>query len=91
MAIASLVFGILALTGTCIGLIPIISVINYCVNLPLSVLGTLLGIAHLLRFHEAPEDRLKGVAIAGLVLSSLALILALTRTILSLLFGWGVF
>jgi len=91
MAIASLIFGILSFLGTCVALLPIITILNYCFNLPLSVLGTLLGIAHLVRAREMPVDKLKGVAITGLVLNGLALLIALARIILSLSFGLGIF
>ena len=91
MAIASLVFGILSLVGTCVALVPVISVLNYCLNLPMAVLGTVFGIAHLIRAREMTEDRQKGLAITGLVLSVLALLIAIVRIILSLVFGLGIF
>jgi len=91
MAIASLIFGILSVMGACVAMIPIITVINYCINLPLALLGTLLGISHLVRFREIPNDKLKGVAIAGLVLNILALVMALGRLIFSLVIsGYGI-
>ena len=90
MAIASLVIGILSLLGTCLALLPVVQVLNYCVNLPLSMLGVILASAHLIRMRTASEDPARGVAIAGLVLNLLALVVVVVRILISLIFGAGI-
>jgi hypothetical protein len=91
MAIASLIFGIISLMGTCLALLPLVQILNYCINLPLAVFGALLGTGHLVRNRGNRDDSHRGVAIAGLVLNVIALVLAVARIVLSVVFGFGVF
>lgn len=90
MAIASLIIGILALLGTCVSLLPVVQVFNYCINLPLALLGLALASAHFIRHREPPADPQRGLAVTGLALNLLALVLALGRVLISLVFGAGI-
>lgn len=90
MAIASLIFGIISLMGTCLALLPVVQLFNYCINLPAALFGLLLAIGHLVRNQGNPDDRMKGVAIAGLAMNLIALLVAGGRIVLSLVFGGGI-
>jgi len=84
MGITSLVIGILSILGVCISLIPFLNVLN-CVGLPLGLLGAILGIAALISKRGS-----KGVAIAGITLSSLAILVGAIRFVISLLTTGGI-
>ncbi|MFH2039162.1 MAG: hypothetical protein ABIJ65_06975 [Chloroflexota bacterium] len=84
MGITSLVIGILSILGVCISLIPFLNVLN-CVGLPLGLLGAILGIAALISKRGS-----KGMAIAGITLSSLAILVGAIRFVISLLTTGGI-
>jgi len=84
MGIASLILGILSLTGVCISLVPLLNILN-CFTLPVALIGAILGLADLLR-----EGKSKGAAITGLVLCGLALLIGGVRAIISLLTTGGI-
>ncbi len=84
MGIASLVIGILSILGVCISLIPFLNVLN-CVGLPLGLLGAILGIAALISRRGS-----KGLAIAGITLSSLAILVGVIRFVISLITTGGI-
>lgn len=67
MAVAGLVFGILSLVGAIFSWIPILSYFA----LPLSIVGVVLSA---IAMKKQPEK--KGMAIAGLVMSIIALVLS---------------
>ena len=81
MSTFSLVWGILALTGMLIGLIPCLGALNW-LNIPFSGIGLIVSAVAL--SQEPPHRR--GGAVGGTVLCSLGLVLGLIR----LLFGGGV-
>ncbi|GAB4404241.1 MAG: hypothetical protein OHK0052_26840 [Anaerolineales bacterium] len=87
MGIVSLVFGILTFLGVCLSLIPFLNILN-CFTLPVALIGLLLGIADLLANKE--KEGSKGVAIAGVVLCSIALLLGGGRALLSLVTTGGI-
>ena len=74
MSTFSLVWGILALIGTLIGLIPCLGSLNW-LNIPFSGVGLIVSAIALSR--EPPHRR--GGAVGGTLLCSLALVLGLIR------------
>lgn len=76
MSIASLVFGILAVIGMLVGLVPCLGSLNW-LNIPFSFIGLIIGIVAL---SNAPPDK-KGAAIAGVILCAIALLLGTMRLI----------
>jgi len=84
MGIASLVIGILSLTGVCVSLIPLLNVLN-CIGVPVGLLGAILGVAAL--FSEREN---KWVAVAGLIFNGLALIIGVVRFLISLFTTGGI-
>ena len=87
MDIASLVFGVLATTGVCVSLVPLLNVAN-CVSLPAALFGLIFGLGGVLR--QAQPERGKRLAVAGLVLSGLALLVGGARFVISLLTTGGI-
>ena len=87
MGIASLVLGIIATTGVCISFIPLLNLLN-CVTLPLALFGAIFGLVDLLREKEPGQNR--NLAVAGLVLSVLALIVGGVRVVISLVTTGGI-
>lgn len=84
MGITSLILGILSLTGVCISLIPLLNILN-CITLPMALIGTILGLADLLK-----KGNRKGAAVTGLILCGLALLIGGARAIISLLTTGGI-
>ena len=84
MGIASLILGILSLTGVCVSLIPLLNIIN-CITLPVALIGAILGLADLFN-----KDERKGAAIGGMILCILALLVGGTRVIISLITTGGI-
>ena len=82
MSTVSLVWGVLALTGMLIGLIPCLGALNW-LNIPFSGVGLIVSAVALSK--ESPHNR--GGAVGGTVLCSIGLVLGLIR----LLAGGGVF
>lgn len=78
MSMLALVWGILAATGTFVALVPCLGWLNW-VAIPFSFLGVILGVAALVT--AKPQDG-KGAAIAGVVLSAVALVVGGIRLIL---------
>lgn len=76
MSIASLVFGILAIIGMLVGLVPCLGSLNW-LNIPFSFIGLIISIVAL---SNAPPDK-KGAAIAGTILCAIALLLGTMRLI----------
>lgn len=76
----SLVWGILAILGMVVGLIPCLGSINY-LNIPFSVFGLLFSVLALLLSSN------KEYAIAGCVLCAVAIFLGAIRLVL----GFGIF
>jgi hypothetical protein len=81
MSTVSLVWGILALIGTLIGLIPCFGALNW-LNIPFSAVGLIVSAIALSK--EPPYNR--GGAIGGTVLCSLALVLSVFRLVI----GFGI-
>jgi len=87
VAIASFALGLLALSGTCVALVPLLNVVN-CFALPAALFGVILGVADLMRTQEG-EDR-DGLAVAGVVLGGLVLLVGGTRMLISLMTTGGI-
>ena len=85
MSIASLILGILSLTGVCVSLIPLLNILN-CITLPLALIGIILGIADLIKQDDGPNK----LAIGGVILCGLALLVGGVRVIISLLTTGGI-
>ncbi len=84
MGIASLILGILTLSGVCVSLVPLLNILN-CITLPVALIGAILGLADLLN-----KDERKGAAIAGLILCCLALLIGGVRAVISLMTTGGI-
>lgn len=87
MAIASLVLGLLSMTGVCVGFIPFLNILNL-ISLPMALFGAIFGLTSILRAR--PQGGANGLAIAGLSISGLALLVGGTRFVISLLTTGGV-
>ena len=81
MGIASFVLGILSILGACVDFIPGMAWAN-CFLIPIALLGVVFG---LIAIFPRQENKVFGGI--GLALSSLALVIALVRTLLSFLAG----
>jgi len=77
MTVLSLVWGILALCGLFVGLIPCLGSLNW-LNVPFSVLGLIVGIIAL---SKAPSDQ-KGGPVAGTIMCTIAALMGLLRLIM---------
>jgi len=86
VAVLSFLLGVLALVGTCVALIPLVNLLN-CVALPTALFGLLFGVASLMRTPEGESHN--KLAVAGVVLSSLALLVGGVRMLISLLSTGG--
>jgi hypothetical protein len=86
MGIASLVIGIVSISGVCVSLVPLLNVAN-CFSLPLALLGLIFGLIDVLRDKPAGES--KTAAIIGLVLNGLALLVGGVRVTISILTTGG--
>jgi hypothetical protein len=87
MGCASLVLGILSLSGVLISLIPLLNVLN-CVTLPMALTGAILGLVDLTRVRMPDEGR--GAAVFGLILNGLALMIGMTRFLISIFTTGGI-
>ena len=87
MGIASLVIGILAAIGACVGLIPFLNLLN-CLTVPLAALGGLFGLIDVVSFKYPGQSRAAGII--GLLLCILAFLTALVRFLIGLFFGGGI-
>ena len=76
MSTLSMVWGILALTGMLIGMLPCLGALNW-LNIPFSGIGLIVSLIALSR--EPPYRR--GGAVGGIVLCSLSLVLGLIRVL----------
>ena len=81
MQIAALIFGILAVTGMFFGFIPFLGWMNWGV-IPVAIVGFILSIIAM-----ATSKKDKGMAIAGLVMCSIAIVVGAFR----LFIGGGIF
>lgn len=81
MRTASLVLGILALIGMCVGFLPCFGALNW-INIPFAVIGLIISIVALKRMPEVPESGPKNYAIAGTVMCSIAVVFGLLRLVL---------
>ena len=84
MGIASLVIGIVALSGVCLSLVPLLNVLN-CFILPFAIVGALLGLLDVLK-----PGREHGFAVAGLVINLVALMVGGSRFLISLFTTGGI-
>ncbi len=76
MTVLSLVWGILALLGLFVGLVPCLGSLHW-LNIPFSVVGLIVGIVAMSR---APADRKSG-AIGGTVMCAIAVFVGVVRLI----------
>lgn len=84
MSTIGLIWGIFSFTGFCVALIPCLGWLNW-INIPFSIGGVVINIVAMAR--ASTNHRPPGPAIAGLVLSAVAVGIGLIR----LLLGGGVF
>jgi hypothetical protein len=84
MQTTCLIFGILAIVGMIIGLIPCLATINW-LNIPFATIGLIIGIISLV--NNDSQNKTSGIT--GIVLCSIAVIFGLIRLIISLVFGGG--
>lgn len=84
MQTVALIWGIVVFVWFCVALIPCLGWLNW-VTIPFGTIGAVLGIVAMTRANA--ERRPAGPALAGLVLSAVALSLGMVR----LLLGGGVF
>ena len=78
MQTLSLVFGILAILGLLIGVVPCLGSLNW-LNIPFAIVGAVLG---LLAYNSAGPTQPRGTAKTAVVLCALAAGLGLLRLIL---------
>ncbi len=78
MKTASLIIGIIAISGMFIAFIPCLGALNW-LNIPLSIFGLLLGI---IAMAQSKDNEPKGSAIAGIILCAVSMIFGLLRLIL---------
>lgn len=81
MQLAALIFGILAVTGMFFGFIPFLGWMNWGV-IPVAIVGFILSIIAI-----ATSKKEKGMAIAGLIMCSIAIAVGSFR----LFIGGGIF
>ncbi len=86
MSPAATLLGFFALLSACVAFFPLLNALNYCLTLPLGILGLVLSLTTLAR----PRDG-GFLAMTGLFLSLTALFIAGIRIVLSFLFGGGLF
>ena len=79
MLTVALIWGIVAFAGFCVGLIPCLGWLNW-INIPFGIGGVAVGILAMVRANA--DRQAPGPAIAGLVLSSIAVGLGLVRLLL---------
>ena len=77
MGLLSLVWGILAIVGLGIGLIPCLGAFNW-LNIPFAMVGLVISI---IAAGKAPRGQ-NGAAIAGIVLNSLSILIGGVRLML---------
>lgn len=77
MQVLSLIWGILAILGMFVGLIPCIGALNW-LNIPFAIAGLIVSIiAH--TSHPGPN---RGSSLAGIILCALAIVIGAKRLIL---------
>ena len=79
MSVLALVWGILAFIGFCFGFLPCLGAWNW-VNIPFAVIGVVISIVAMSKASQSGEP--KNQAIAGLILSLIAVIVGLGRLIM---------
>lgn len=79
MSVLALVWGILAFVGFCVGLLPCVGALNW-INIPFAVIGVVISIVGMSKASQSGEP--KGQAIAGLILSLIAVVVGLGRLIM---------
>ena len=77
MQIASLVVGVIAFVGMFLFTLPCLGAFNW-LNVPLAFIGLILGIVAVVQKKEGSN----GAAIAGLVLSAIAILWGVTRLVM---------
>ena len=77
MQLLALVWGILALIGMTVGIIPCLGALNW-INIPFAALGVVMGFIALQR----PPLEQKKMAITGIILSAIAAIVGMYRLML---------
>jgi hypothetical protein len=82
VTVVALLWGILALIGLFIGLVPCLGSLNW-LNIPFSLAGLLVS---MLAVSQAPIDRKSG-AIAGIVMCAIAALVGVVRLVM----GGGIF
>jgi hypothetical protein len=82
MHILSMVWGILALCGLAVGFFPCLGALNW-INIPFAVVG--LVVSFIANSKAAAEN--KGMALAGIVMSAIAVVVGSMR----LIAGGGIF
>lgn len=87
MGCASLVLGVLSLSGVLISLIPLLNVLN-CVTLPMALTGAVLALVDLTRPPAPGQGR--GAAVFGLLLNGIALLIGMTRFLISIITTGGI-
>ena len=80
LSIFSLVWGILAIIGMAVGIIPFLGSLNY-LNIPLAVLGFLFSILVIVLSSK------KELAIVGCILCAVAILFGIIRLVI----GFGIF
>jgi hypothetical protein len=87
MGCASLLLGILSLTGVLVSLIPFLNFVN-CIALPFAVIGASLALLDLVRAKLPGEGR--GMAAFGLVFNVIAIMIGMVRFLISLFTTGGI-
>lgn len=77
MTVLSLVWGILALCGLFVGLVPCLGSLNW-INIPFATVGLIVGVVAL---SKAPPEK-KGSAIAGIVMCAIAMLVGFVRLVM---------
>ena len=75
MKTASLVLGIIAIVGMIIGFFPCLGALNW-INIPVATAGVIISI---IAIAQAEEGEPNGNAIAGLILSGIAMLFGIIR------------
>ncbi len=87
MNVAAFLFGLFAMASACVAFVPGLNMMNYCITLPLSILGLVLSVVAL---TQAQPRGARWPAGFGLALSLMALMAAGIRIVISLLTGGGI-
>lgn len=87
MGCASLVLGLLSLTGVVVSMIPLLNFLN-CIALPTASVGAALAMADLIRVKAPGEGR--AMAVIGLIFNVVALMIGLVRFLSSLITTGGI-